>query len=99
MRSGLAVGHLSQFLGVSCMTILIGSVLANLRDVWEGRNAVCTLLLCTQFRHCSVHCFHVLQSWHRLAVMSVQDELICVRLVMPHFIFSMQLFLSEIVKF
>ena len=36
----------------------------------------------------------------RLAVsMSVQDELICVRLVMPLCMFSMQLFLSEIIKF
>ena len=34
----------------------------------------------------------------RLAViMSVQDELICVRLVMPCCMFIMQLFLSEIV--
>ena len=35
----------------------------------------------------------------RLAVMSVQDELICVRLVMPRCMFSMQLFLSEIITF
>ena len=35
----------------------------------------------------------------RPAVMSVQDKLICVRLVMPRCMFSMQLFLSEIVKF
>ena len=35
----------------------------------------------------------------RLAVMSVQDELICVRLVIPRCMISMQLFLSEIVKF
>ena len=36
----------------------------------------------------------------RLAViMSVQDRLICVHLVMPRCMFSMQLFLSEIVKF
>ena len=35
----------------------------------------------------------------RLAViMSVQDKLICVHLVMPRYIFSMQLFLSEIFK-
>ena len=33
------------------------------------------------------------------SVMSLQDELICVRLVMPHCMFGMQLFLSEIVKF
>ena len=33
------------------------------------------------------------------SVVSVQDELICVRLVMPHCMFGMQLFLSEIVKF
>ena len=35
----------------------------------------------------------------RLVLMSVQDELICVSLVMPCCMFSMQLFLSEIVKF
>ena len=35
----------------------------------------------------------------RQVVMSVQDKLICVRLVMPRCMFSMQLFLSEIVKF
>ena len=34
----------------------------------------------------------------RLAViMTIQDELICVRVVMPRCMFSMQLFLSEIV--
>ena len=31
--------------------------------------------------------------------MSVQEELICVHVVMPCCMFSMQLFLSEIVKF
>ena len=35
----------------------------------------------------------------RLAVMSVHNELICVRLVMPRCMFSMQLFLSEMVMF
>ena len=35
----------------------------------------------------------------RLGVMSAQDELICVCLVMPRCMFSMQLFLYEIVKF
>ena len=36
----------------------------------------------------------------RLAViMSFQDELICVRLVMPHCMFSMQLLSSEILRF
>ena len=35
----------------------------------------------------------------RLAVISVQDELNCVRLVMPRYMFGMQLFLSEIVTF
>ena len=32
-------------------------------------------------------------------IMSVRDELICVHLIMPRYMFSMQLFLSEIVKF
>ena len=35
----------------------------------------------------------------RVAAMAVQDELICVCLVMPRCMFSMQLFVSEIVKF
>ena len=51
----------------------------------------------------SVQSFLVFMFWStgvRVAViMSVQDELICVRLVMPRCMFSMQLFLSEIVKF
>ena len=33
------------------------------------------------------------------SVLSVQDEFICVHLLTPHCMFSMQLFLSEIVKF
>ena len=54
------------------------------------------------FTH-SVLSFLVFMFWStgtRLAViMSAQDKLICVRLVMPRCMFSMQLFLSEIVKF
>ena len=34
-----------------------------------------------------------------MGVRSIQGELICVHLVMPHCMFGMQLFLSEIVKF
>ena len=52
------------------------------------------VFLCTLFRH-----FMFWSTGTRLAVMSVQDELICVHLVMPRCMFSMQLFLSEIVKF
>ena len=78
---------------------LIGGVLANQRGVWEGRNAVCALFF---FTH-SVLSFLVFMFWStgtRLAViMSAQDKLICVRLVKPRGMFSMQLFLSEIVKF
>ena len=76
---------------------LIGGVLANQRSVWEGQNTVYALVFYAL--RSVIHCFHVLQSWHRLAVMSVQDELICVCLVMPHYMLSMKLFLSEIVKF
>ena len=44
--------------------------------------------------------FMFLSTGMRLAViMSVQDEFICVRLVMPRVMFSMQLFLSEVDKF
>ena len=47
----------------------------------------------------SVPSFTVFMFWStgtRLAVMSLQDELICVHLVMPHCMFSMQLFLSDL---
>ena len=76
---------------------LIGSVLANQRGVWEGRTTVCTLFF---YALCSViSCFHVLEYWHETNCYYVQDELICVCLVMPCCMLSMQLFLSEIVKF
>ena len=41
---------------------LIGGVLANQRDVWEGRNTVCALVVYA-FRSVSPR-FHALQSWH-----------------------------------
>ena len=61
-------------------------------------------ILCAHwFSTHSVPSFLVFMFWStgmRLAViMSVQDELISVCLVMPRCMFSMQLFLSEIVKF
>ena len=77
------------------MAVLIGSVLANQRSVWEGQNTVCALFF---FALCSViSCFHVFMlcsTGTRLVVMSVQDKLICARCML-----SMQLFLSEMVKF
>ena len=54
--------------------------------------------LCTLFHH-SLFMFGSNVTGTGLAAMSVQDELICVCLVMPHCMFSMRLFLSEIVKF
>ena len=82
------------------MAVLIGGVLSNQRSVWEGWNNVCTLFF---YALCSViFCFHVsmfCSPGMRLVVMSIQDEFICVRLVVPRCMFSMQLFLSEIVKF
>ena len=59
-------------------------------------------ILCAHwFSMHSVTSFLVFILWStamRLAViMSVQDKLICVHLVMPRCMFSMQLFLSEIV--
>ena len=51
----------------------------------------------------SVPSFLVFMFWStgmRLAaIMSIEDKLIFVHLVMPRCMFSMQLFLSEIVKF
>ena len=82
------------------MAVFIGGVLANQCSVWEGWNTVCTLFF---YAFCSViSCFYVFMFCSpgtRLVVMSVQDKLICVCLVMPRCMFSMQLFLSEIVKF
>ena len=66
---------------------LIGGVLANQHGVWEGWNTVCALVFYAL--HSVIPRFHALQSWHE----------ICVCLVMPRCMFSMQLFLSEIVKF
>ena len=68
-------------------------MLANQCGVW---NTMCALFFCAL-----IPSFTVFMFWStgtRLAVMSVQDELICVRLVMPRCMFSMQLFLCEIVK-
>ena len=77
---------------------LIGSVLVNQHGVWEGRDTVCALVFYAL--RSSVLVFMFGSTGMRLAViMSVQDELICVCLVMPRCMFSMQLFLSEIVKF
>ena len=57
-----AIGF-SDWLCASCMTILIGSVLANQRGVWEGRNIVCALFF---YALCSViFCFHILEYWHK----------------------------------
>ena len=51
----------------------------------------------------SLPSFPVFMFWSNvtgtLAAMSIQDKLICVPLVMPRCMFSMQLFLSEIIKF
>ena len=77
---------------------LIGGVLANQRGVWEG-GILCALC----FSKHSVPSFPVFMFWSTgtrlVVIMSVQDGLICVHLVMPCCMFSMQLFLSEIVSF
>ena len=78
-----------------------------LSDVWaigysDWQCASESWILCARwFSMHSVPSFLVFMFWStgmRLAVvMSVQDKLICVCLVMPHCMFSMQLFLSEII--
>ena len=77
---------------------LIGGVLANQHDVWAG-GILCALWFSTH----SVPSFPVFMFWSAgmklTVIMSVQDEFICVRLVMPQCMFSMQLFLSEIITF
>ena len=55
------------------------------------------VFLCTPFRHSLFSCFAVLTPDKLFK--SVQDELTCVRLVIPRCMFRVQLFLSEIVKF
>ena len=89
-----AIGF-SDWLCASWMAILIGSVRANQRSVWEGWNTVWALFF---YALCSViSCFHVFMfcsTGTRLVVMSVQDELIWACCM-----FSMQLFLSEIIQF
>ena len=51
-----AIGF-SDWLCASCMTILIGGVLANQRCVWEGRNTVSALFF--WMLHSVISCFHV----------------------------------------
>ena len=73
---------------------LTGGVLA---ACGRGR-ILCVLCFCMH----SVPSFLVFMFWStgtRLPVMSIQGKLICVRLVMPCCMFSMQMFLSEIVTF
>ena len=82
------------------MAVLIGGVLANQHSVWEGQNIMCALFFYAL--RSIISCFHVFMycsTGTRLVVMSIQNELMCVRLVMPCYMFSMRLFLSEIVKF
>ena len=75
-----------DWLCASCMTILIGGMPANQCSVWEGRPSFLVFM-----------CWSTGMRLARLAViMSVQDEFICVCLVMPRCKFSMQLFLSEV---
>ena len=76
---------------------LIGGVLANQCDVWEGRNTVCTLVFYA-LRSVIPRC-HALQYWHETSCYVHSGQMNCVCLVMPRCMFSMQLFLSEIVKF
>ena len=78
------------------MAVMIGDVLANQHSVQEER-ILCALC----FSMHSVTSFPVFMfcSTGTRIVMSIQDKLICVRLVMHHCMISMQLCLSEIVKF
>ena len=69
----LAVGAIgySEWLCASCMTILIGGVLANQRGVWEGWNTACAL-----FSVHSVPSFPILMFWStgmRLAPPAVKE--------------------------
>ena len=81
------------------MTVLTGGVLANQHGMWEGWNTVCIFFSMHYVPSLPVFMFWSNVTGMGLAAMSVQDELICVCRVMPHCMFSMQLFFSEIVKF
>ena len=70
---------------------LIGGVLVNQRDVWEGRNTVCIGFLRTPSRHPPLSS---LQYWHQTSCYVRSGRINCVRLVTPRCMFSMQLFLS-----
>ena len=69
----------------------------NQSDVWEG--GILHALWFSMHPVPSFPVFMLCSTGTRLVVMSIQDQLICVRLVMPRCMFSMQLFLPEIVKF
>ena len=88
----VAVGHLSHWilwLCASWMAVLIGGVQANQRNVWEERNTECAVFF---YALCSVILrFHVLQYRHETSCHVRSEQFNCM--------FSMQLFLSEIVKF
>ena len=66
-----------------------GGARANHCSVWEWRNTVCALFFSSCF-----HVFMFCSSGTRPVDMSIQDEFICARCM-----FSMLLFLSEILKF
>ena len=76
---------------------LIGYVLANQCGVWEGRNTVRPLVFYAL--RSLIPRFHVLQYQHETNCYLRLRQMNCVCLVMPRCMFSMQLFLSEIVKF
>ena len=68
--------------------------------VWEGQNTVCASVIYALRSIISCLWSFIWSTHMRLAViMSVQEELICVCLVMPRCMISIQLFLSEIVLF
>ena len=76
---------------------LIGGVLVNQRDVWKGWNTVRGLVFYA-LSSITPRC-HALQYWHETSCYVRSGQINCVCLVMLHCMFSMQLFLSEIVKF
>ena len=90
--------HWIIWLVVCWMAVLIGGLLENQRGVWEG-GILCALCFSMDLVP-SFAVFMLCSTGTRPAfIMSVQDKLIYVHLVMPCCMFSMQLFLLEIVKF
>ena len=95
--SDVWVTGFSDCLCASWMAVLIGGVLANQRSVWEGWNTVCALFFYAL--RSVIPRFHVLQCWQETSCYVCSGQINLCSFGKPCWMFSMQLCLSEIVKF